>query len=81
MIIFSPNGENQLTCPTLNILPTQLSIQVPEKTIDKYEELANDPLMHEIWTISFGKELGGLTQGDNKTGAAGTNTIFFLDHE
>ena len=37
--------------------------------------------MHEIWTTTFGKELGGLAQGDNTTGAASTNTIFFLDHE
>ena len=37
--------------------------------------------MCEIWTTAFGKELGGLAQGDNKMGAAGTNTIFFLEHE
>ena len=51
------------------------------KTINKYKELAKDPVMHEIWTTAFGKELGGLAQGDNKMGAAGTNTIFFLNHE
>ena len=32
------------------------------------------------WTTAFGKELGGLAQGDNKTGAKGTNTVFFMDH-
>ncbi len=37
--------------------------------------------MHEIWTTAFRKELSGLTQGDNKMGAAGTNTMFFLNHE
>ena len=81
IIIFSPNGENQLTCLTLNILPTQLSVQVSEKTIKKYEELANDPVIREIWTTAFGKELSGLAQDDNKMGAAGTNIIFFLDYE
>ena len=51
------------------------------KTIDKYEELAKDLVMYEIWTTAFGKEFGGLAQGDNKTGAVGTMTIFFLNHE
>ena len=51
------------------------------KTIDKYKELMKDPVMREIWTTTLGKKLGGPTQGDNKMGAAGTNTNFFLDHE
>ena len=36
--------------------------------------------MREIWTTAFSKELGGLAQGDNKTGAKGTNTVFFMNH-
>lgn len=54
---------------------------VTGETIDKYDKLARDPLLQETWTTAFGKELGGLAQGDNKTGAAGTNTIFFMNHE
>jgi hypothetical protein len=49
--------------------------------ITSYEKLAKDPLMKEVWTTAFGKELGSLAQGDNKTGAAGTNTVFFMSHD
>eukprot|EP00804_Cyclotella_cryptica_P003418 CCRYP_018558-RA/>CCRYP_018558-RA protein AED:0.36 eAED:0.21 QI:0/0/0/1/1/0.83/6/0/1396 len=44
--------------------------------IPHLEHFAN-PVVHP----TSGKTLlGALAQGDNKTGAAGTNTIFFLDH-
>lgn len=36
--------------------------------------------MCKTWITAFGKELGSLAQGDDTTGTAGTNTIFFLDH-
>ena len=51
------------------------------KIISKYKELANDPEMCEVWMTAFGKEFGGLAQGDNKTGEKGSNSIFVLDHE
>ena len=50
-------------------------------TITKYRTLATDPATRDIWTTAFGKELGSLAQGDNKTGTKGTNTIVFLDHQ
>ena len=50
------------------------------KLITKYSELASDPKMREIWTTSFGKEWGGLAQGDDKTGAIGTNSVFVMNH-
>jgi len=49
------------------------------ETITKYRTLAMDPETKEIWTTTFGKELGGLAQGDKKTGGKGSNTIFFMD--
>jgi len=51
------------------------------ETITKYRTLAMDPETKEIWTTAFGKELGGLAQGDKKTGEKGSNTIFFMDRE
>jgi len=33
-----------------------------------------------VWTRAFGKELGGLAQGNTTTNTKGTNTIVFLDH-
>ena len=32
----------------------------------------------EIWQTAFGKDFGGMTQGDNKTGQKGTNSIFVM---
>jgi len=40
--------------------------------------LARDPATRDIWTIAFGKELGGLAQSDETAGTKGTNTIVFL---
>ena len=47
-------------------------------TITKYRTLARDPATRDIWTTAFGKELGMLAQGDNKTGEKGTNSLFFM---
>ena len=52
-----------------------------KQTITKYKELAKDHNMKEIWKRAFGKELGGLAQGDKKIGTAGINTIFFLTRD
>ena len=46
------------------------------ETITKYHKLANDKATREVWITAFGKELGSLTQGDNKTKTPGMNTIF-----
>jgi hypothetical protein len=51
------------------------------KHITSYDKLARDPVLQDVWTTASGKELGGLAQGDNKTGAAGTKTLFFMNHE
>eukprot|EP00804_Cyclotella_cryptica_P024442 CCRYP_019261-RA/>CCRYP_019261-RA protein AED:0.29 eAED:0.18 QI:0/0/0/1/0.33/0.25/4/0/786 len=77
--LFLPKWRQPTAIPHLNISLTPLS--TPPRVEPLYEELANDPLLQETWTTAFGKELGALAQGDNKTGAAGTNTIFFLDQK
>ena len=51
------------------------------KLITKYTELAKDEEMRELWTTAFGKEWGTLAQGNNKTGAIGTNSLFVMTHE
>ena len=40
----------------------------------------NDPVTMEIWQTAFGKDFGGMAQGDNKTGQKGTNAIFVMTH-
>ena len=49
--------------------------------ITTYKKLQNDPLLMERWEIAFGKEFGGLAQGDDITGEKGINTIFVMTHE
>ncbi len=40
----------------------------------------NDPDTAEIWQMTFGKDFGGMAQGDDKTGQAGTNSVFVMTH-
>ena len=40
-----------------------------------------DPATAEIWQTAFGKEFGGMAQGDNKTGQKGTNAMFVMNHD
>ena len=52
---------------------------ITQETITKYETLANDPLLKEVWTQTMCKELGHLAQGwDSKEG---TDTVFFMTPE
>ncbi len=41
----------------------------------------HDPTTRDIWQTAFGKDFGGMAQGDNKTGQQGTNSIFVMTHE
>ncbi len=34
----------------------------------------------EIWQTAFGKDFGGMAQGDNKMGQKGTDAIFLMNH-
>jgi hypothetical protein len=51
------------------------------KTISSYKKLMNDPATAKGWQTAFGKELGGIAQGDNKTGQKVTNPIFVMNHD
>ena len=50
------------------------------ETITSYKKLMHDPATAEVWQTAFGKEFGGMAQGDNKTGQKGTNAIFVMKH-
>jgi hypothetical protein len=45
------------------------------KTIMSYKKLMHDPATMEIRQTAFGKDFGGMVQGDNKMGQKGTNSI------
>jgi hypothetical protein len=38
----------------------------------------NDPATRDIWMKAFGKDFGGMAQGDKKTGQTGTNAMFVM---
>jgi hypothetical protein len=51
------------------------------KTISSYKRLMHNPDTLEVWQTAFGKDFGGMAQGDNKTGQKGTNSIFVVTHD
>jgi hypothetical protein len=54
---------------------------VTGETISSYKKLMNDPARAEVWQSAFGKDFGGMAQGDNKTGQKGTNAMFVMTHD
>jgi hypothetical protein len=51
------------------------------ETISSYKKLMNDPATAEVWQTAFGKDFGGMCQGDNKMGQKGTNAMFMMTHD
>ena len=43
-----------------------------------FKRLKNEPKFREVWETGFGKEWGGLAQGDKQTGEKGTNTLIII---
>jgi hypothetical protein len=43
--------------------------------------MMNDPATAEIWQTAFGKDFGGMAQGDEKMGQKGTNAMFVMTHD
>ena len=37
------------------------------------------PATKEVWQTAFGKDFGGMAQGDEKTGQKGTNSMFVMN--
>ena len=54
---------------------------VTGETILSYKKLMNDPATAEVWQTAFGKDFGGMAQGDNKTGQKGTDAMFVMTHD
>jgi hypothetical protein len=48
------------------------------KSIGSYKRLMQDPATAETWMTAFGKDFGGMCQGDDKTGQLGTNAVFVM---
>jgi hypothetical protein len=43
------------------------------ETITSYKRLMHYPDTAKTWQTAFGKDFGGMAQGDKKTGQTGTN--------
>jgi hypothetical protein len=54
---------------------------VTGETFTSYKKAMKDPAIADIWQTAFGKEFGGMAQGDNKTGTTGTNAMFVMTHD
>jgi len=54
---------------------------VTGETFTSYKKAMKDPAIADIWQTAFGKEFGGMAQGDSKTGTAGTNAMFVMTHD
>jgi hypothetical protein len=52
---------------------------VTGKQITSYRKLMHDPATSEIWMTAFGKDFGGMCQGDDKTKTMGKDAIFVID--
>ena len=52
------------------------------ETITQYKKLAQDagPEVRETWQTGFGKEIGHMAQGDERTKTKGKNCIFVMNH-
>ena len=69
------------TCPSFAHYASPMIHPVMGEIISSYKHLMNDPAMAEIWQTAFGKDFGGMAQGDNKTGQKGTNSMFVMRHD
>jgi hypothetical protein len=50
-------------------------------TNSSYKRLMHDPTTAEMWQKAFGKDFGGMAQGDLKTRQKDTNSIFVMTHK
>jgi hypothetical protein len=50
------------------------------ETITSYKRLMHNPATVEVWQTAFGKDVGGMAQGNDKMGQKETNSIFVMTH-
>ena len=69
------------TCLDFEQVAMPMVIPVTGETISSYKRLMKDPTTAETWQMAFGKDFGGMAQGNDKTGQQGTNSIFVMSHD
>jgi hypothetical protein len=82
-----PFTPRKLVPPTYNDNTNYAHVAAPMihpttgEIISSYKRLMNDPATAEVWQTAFGKDFGGMAQGDRKTGQKGTNSMFVMTHK
>jgi hypothetical protein len=82
--IFAPSKIKSKTTPTcLGFEHVAMPMVHPTtgETISSYKMLMHNLATSEMWQTAFGKDFGGMAQGDDKTGQKGTNSIFVMTHD
>jgi hypothetical protein len=72
--------KDNATAANLEYLAMPMIHPMMGKTITSYKKLMNNLATMKIWQTAFGKDFGGMVQGNNKTGEHGTNSIFVMTH-
>jgi hypothetical protein len=72
--------KDTMTATNLEHLAMPMIHPMTGKTIMSYKKLMNNPVTMDTWKTAFGKDFGGMAQGNNKTGQQGTNSIFVMTH-
>jgi hypothetical protein len=49
------------------------------ESFSSYKKLMHNPVTSEIWQTMYGKDFGGMAQGNSKTGQKGIYSIFCDD--
>jgi hypothetical protein len=81
--MFTPNKLKMKSAPLcLDFAQVAMPMVHPTtgETISSYKSLMHDKATAKTWQTAFGKDFGGMAQGDNKTGQKGTNSIFVMTH-
>jgi hypothetical protein len=80
---FTPTKLAPPPTPLMNFEHYAMPMVYPTmgKTISSYKRLMNGPVTADTWQTAFGKDFRSMCQGDNKTGAKGTNALFVMKPE
>jgi hypothetical protein len=80
--VFTPNNITHKSyksmVPNYDHFASPMVHPMTGETITSYKQLMHNQETAEMWQMAFGKDFGGMAQGDNITGQKGTNSIFVM---
>ncbi len=81
---FTPRNlrpQEQTNATNLEHLAMPMIHPTMGETITSYKKLMHDPATKDIWQTAFGKDFGGMAQGNSKIEQQETNSIFVMNHK